>query len=186
MRFRAVLFAFLLTGGVAQADLVSRALDQAAPGAGSAAAPAPPAVEDNLLSWSGPVRETSLPDLLQVAVRLSPALAIPNNTAQPVRVMNNAVDVEEVETSRLHDILGDGRWDRCIPLDTDGNTHQSRVLATGGWEQMSMIAASLPDTPLVAMGQCALGSVHTPGDRDLDAEEPVRLGIQVPWLITGC
>jgi len=75
MRFRAVLFAFLLTGGVAQADLVSRALDQAAPGAGSAAAPAPPAVENNLLSWSGPVRETSLPELLQVAVRLSPALA---------------------------------------------------------------------------------------------------------------
>lgn len=75
MRFRAVLFAFLLTGGVAQADLVSRALDQAAPGAGSATAPAPPAVENNLLSWSGPVRETSLPELLQVAVRLSPALA---------------------------------------------------------------------------------------------------------------
>src|SRR6266536_3606699 len=51
MRFRAVLFALVMTSGVAHADLVTRALDQA-----------------------GPVRQTSLPDLLQVAVRLAPAL----------------------------------------------------------------------------------------------------------------
>ena len=70
MRLRAVLFTLLLTSGVAHADLVTRALDESTTGG------APPAasVDNNLLSCAGPVRQTSLPDLLQVAVRLSPAL----------------------------------------------------------------------------------------------------------------
>ena len=68
MRFRAVLFSLLLTSGVAHADLVTRALDEAAPGS------AKPSVDNNLLSWAGPVRQTSLPELLQISVRLAPAL----------------------------------------------------------------------------------------------------------------
>jgi outer membrane protein len=69
MRIRAVLFSLVVASGVAHADLVTRALDQAAPGAAPAAS-----VENNLLSWAGPVRQTSLPELLQVAVRTAPAL----------------------------------------------------------------------------------------------------------------
>jgi outer membrane protein len=68
MRFRTLLFTLVMMSGVAQADLVTRALDQAGPG------PTTASVENNLLSWSGPVRQTSLPDLLQVAVRLAPSL----------------------------------------------------------------------------------------------------------------
>jgi outer membrane protein TolC len=59
-----------MTSGVAQADLVTRALDEAGTGGANAA----PSVDNNLLAWAGPVRQTSLPDLLQLAVRLAPAL----------------------------------------------------------------------------------------------------------------
>jgi outer membrane protein len=70
MRLRALLFTLVMTSGVARADLVTRALDEA--GAG----PTTASVENNLLSWAGPVRQTSLPDLLQVAVRTAPQLQI--------------------------------------------------------------------------------------------------------------
>jgi outer membrane protein TolC len=74
MRFRTVLFTLVMTSSVAHADLVARAFDEAGTG-GSAPAGQPAAsVENNLLSWAGPVRQTSLPDLLQVAVRQSPSL----------------------------------------------------------------------------------------------------------------
>ncbi len=69
MRLRAVLFMLLATSSVAHADLLARALDET-PAGGAPAASAP----NNLISWSGPVRQTSLPDLLQIAVRLAPAL----------------------------------------------------------------------------------------------------------------
>ncbi|HEY5923182.1 MAG TPA: TolC family protein [Kofleriaceae bacterium] len=69
MRFRAVLFSLVMSSGVARADLVSRALDETAPSAAPAAS-----VDNNLLTWAGPVRQTSLPDLLQIAVRTAPAL----------------------------------------------------------------------------------------------------------------
>ena len=68
MRFRALLFTLVMSSGVAYADLTTRALDEA--GAG----PQPASVDNNLLSWAGPVKQTSLPDLLQIAVRQAPAL----------------------------------------------------------------------------------------------------------------
>jgi hypothetical protein len=71
MRLRAVLLTLLMTSSVAHADLVTRALDEA--GTAGGAQPAQ-SVENNLLSWAGPVRQTTLPDLLTVAVRLAPAL----------------------------------------------------------------------------------------------------------------
>jgi outer membrane protein TolC len=60
-----------MTSGVAHADLVTRALDES----GAAAGAAGPTVENDLLSWAGPIRQTSLPELLQIAVRQAPALA---------------------------------------------------------------------------------------------------------------
>jgi outer membrane protein len=68
MRFRALLLPLVMMSGVAHADLVTRALDQA--GAG----PTTASVDNNLLSWAGPAKQTSLPDLLQIAVRQAPAL----------------------------------------------------------------------------------------------------------------
>jgi outer membrane protein TolC len=74
MRFRAALFTLVVTASVAHADLVTRALDDTATGGSTPAAQPAASVENNLLSWAGPVRATSLPELLQVAIRLAPAL----------------------------------------------------------------------------------------------------------------
>jgi outer membrane protein TolC len=76
MRLRAVLFTLLVTSGVAQADLLTRALAQAGGGGGGSggSGSAAPSPDDNLLAWAGPVQQTSLPDLLQIAVRQAPAL----------------------------------------------------------------------------------------------------------------
>ncbi len=72
MRLRTVLFTLLVATPVAHAEIVTRALDEAGSAAGGAAAPS---VDNDLLSWAGPVKQTSLPDLLQIAVRQAPALA---------------------------------------------------------------------------------------------------------------
>ncbi|MEO8703861.1 MAG: TolC family protein [Kofleriaceae bacterium] len=58
----------------ADADLLGRMLRQPAdPTNPGAAAPTP--TEDDLATWAGPARPTSLPELLQTAARQSPALA---------------------------------------------------------------------------------------------------------------
>ena len=69
MRFRALLLSLVTTTGLAHA--------QAGPSSSGGAQPPAPAsssVENDLLTWSGPVQQTSLPELLQVAVRVAPAL----------------------------------------------------------------------------------------------------------------
>ena len=53
--------------GLARADLTSRALSAADESGGSSA-------NNSLLTWAGTPKQTSLPDLLQVAVRLAPSL----------------------------------------------------------------------------------------------------------------
>ncbi len=60
---------------IASADVLTRALVDA-DGGGAPAQPAQPAqpASDNMISWAGPVRATSLPELLEIAVRQSPAL----------------------------------------------------------------------------------------------------------------
>lgn len=66
MRLRALLVCLALSmPGAARADVLAQALDRAA---------APPAA-DHLLAWAGPARQTSLPELLQIAIRHAPALA---------------------------------------------------------------------------------------------------------------
>lgn len=56
----------LAMSSTSRADLLARALDDAAaPSAGPA---------DTMASWAGPSRQTSLPELLQIAVQQSPAL----------------------------------------------------------------------------------------------------------------
>src|SRR3954469_7076401 len=75
-----VLSALLAFTGLAHADLTSRALsavDDPNAGAGSPQA--------NMLTWAGNIEQTSLPDLLQLAVRLAPTL------------MNAKLDIEIAE-----------------------------------------------------------------------------------------
>lgn len=64
MRLRALVLSLALAPGIARADLLAQAIDKAVP---------PPST--NLLSWAGPARTTSLPELLQIAIQQSPALA---------------------------------------------------------------------------------------------------------------
>lgn len=70
---RRVLLALLLAFPVsARADLLTRALPDAGGGGGGSAAP--PADDADLIAWAGQPREISLGQLLQLAVRQSPAL----------------------------------------------------------------------------------------------------------------
>jgi len=65
MRLRALLLSLaVVRPGLARADLLAQAIDKVAP---------PPST--NLLSWAGPARATSLPELLQIAIQQSPSLA---------------------------------------------------------------------------------------------------------------
>jgi outer membrane protein TolC len=134
MRLRGVLFSLLVTSGVAHADLVTRALDEA----GSASGAPTPSVDNNLLTWSGPLRQTSLPDLLQVAVRQSPAL----QTAQ----LDIAIAEAQIEeTYARHDWLFaaqvQGAWSGSglVAGVTVGSTRQfsasgdiTHMIPTGG------------------------------------------------------
>jgi outer membrane protein TolC len=74
MRVRMIVAIVLLVPLRANADLLGRVLQQPADPAGPGAAP-PPATADDLTAWAGPARTTSLPELLQLAVRQAPALA---------------------------------------------------------------------------------------------------------------
>lgn len=69
MRFRLVLLGLIVSTGVAHADLTSRALTVGDDKTGGSGA------NSTLLGWAGKVEQTSLPNLLQLAVRLSPTLA---------------------------------------------------------------------------------------------------------------
>ena len=66
MRLRVLVLCsgLILPPTVARADLLAQAIDSTAP-----------VTANNLLSWAGPARATSLPELLQFAIQQSPALA---------------------------------------------------------------------------------------------------------------
>ncbi|HLL21235.1 MAG TPA: hypothetical protein VK427_03840, partial [Kofleriaceae bacterium] len=69
----------VLSASTARADLLPRALFQPADPQGTGApaptpAATPPPSVDDLASWAGPARPTTLPELLQLALRQAPAL----------------------------------------------------------------------------------------------------------------
>ena len=72
MRRALALVLAMLLSGEAHADLLSRAV-HAADGDGGGTPP--PAQSDDLTSWAGAPQATTLPDLLQAAVRQAPSLA---------------------------------------------------------------------------------------------------------------
>lgn len=66
MRLRVlVMLTALAPPGAAHADLLAQAIETVAP----------PTTADTLLAWAGPARQTTLPELLQLAIQQAPALA---------------------------------------------------------------------------------------------------------------
>ena len=85
MRIVQVLLVFVVVGGahVARADSLAHVVTAAGvqpgqpigPGGGAQKTPAPPAPADDLITWAGQSKATTLPELLAVLIRQSPALA---------------------------------------------------------------------------------------------------------------
>ncbi|HUS30052.1 MAG TPA: TolC family protein [Kofleriaceae bacterium] len=92
---------------VAHADLTSRALSAADEAGGSSA-------QNSLLTWAGTPKQTSLPDLLQVAVRSSPAL------------QNAKLDIEIAE-AQIQQTWARRDW-------------VLRAQASGSWTQSGLVA----------------------------------------------
>jgi outer membrane protein TolC len=133
----------VLVATTARADVLPRVLFQPADPTGPGAAPPPtpppppPTELENLSSWSGPAKSTSLPELLQLAVRQAPAL-------QQARI-DIAIASARIEQTYARDdwqlsgqALGSTTAGRVNGQDVDhiygfdGNLDLSRVLSTGG------------------------------------------------------
>ena len=112
-RWPFVLCSLVALTSIAHADLTSRALS-AADEAGGSNAP------NSLLTWAGTPKQTSLPDLLQLAVRVSPAL------------QNAKLDIEIAEAQIQQ------TWSRRDWL--------LRAQATGSWTQSGLVAGVTPGT----------------------------------------
>ena len=135
------LVAVLVVAVPARADVLPRVLYQAAdPPAPGGAPPAPPPAQnalDDLASWAGPAQTTTLPQLLQVAIRQAPAL-------QSARI-DIAIAEARIEQTWSRD---DWRLRSQLNANTtagvingqdvdhvyrfDGTVDLSRVLPTGG------------------------------------------------------
>lgn len=136
MRFRRLLvvLASVLAVAPAHADLVGRMLRQVGDPAGGK----PPPSTDDLTAWAGPARATSLPELLQIAVRQAPALA----SAQ----IDIAIAEARIEQTLSRDdwqlraqLLGSQRSGGIIngqeldrSLSIGGTADVSRLFPTGG------------------------------------------------------
>ena len=169
MRLRAVLFTLLATPAVAHADLMTRAFGQ--PGSPS---PAPAAsVENNLLSWAGPVRQTSLPELLQVAVRQAPALA----TAK--------LDIEIAEAQIQQTFA---RHDWLVDAAVEGSWTESGVVAgvaEGSSKRLAMRAGISRMIPTGGTVGLHAATVYQKTDSTLDYEawsDSVALSLTQPLL----
>jgi len=132
----------VLLASTARADVLPRVLYQAAEPTGPGApvpapAPAPQAALDDLSAWAGPARTTSLPELLNLAVRQAPTL-------QSARI-DIAIAEARIEQAYARDdwqlrsqVLGSRRSGLVQGQELDqsyafsGTVDLSRVLPTGG------------------------------------------------------
>ncbi|MDQ3338155.1 MAG: TolC family protein [Myxococcota bacterium] len=129
----------VLVATTARADVLPRVLFQPADptGPGAAPPPAPPTPVDDLTAWAGPAKATSLPELLQLAVRQAPAL-------QSARI-DIAIAAARIEQTYGRDdwqlraqALGSTTAGRVNGQDVDhiytfsGNIDLFRALPTGG------------------------------------------------------
>jgi outer membrane protein TolC len=119
----------------ARADLLARAIDQA-----GGAAPA----TDTLLAWAGPARPTSLPELLQIAIREAPAL-------QSARIDIEIAQAQIEQTWARHD------W--FFAAD-----------AVGDWSQAGLVSGvAVDDTIRLALGAEVTRPLSTGGTIGLRA-----------------
>jgi outer membrane protein TolC len=139
MRFaRVACVLFALLAGVSsrgEADVLGRALKAAADPPGGSK---PPQQPDDLSSWAGPARATALPELLQVAVRQSPALqnarldiAVAEARIQQTWARNDWQVKAQVTGTRVNGIP---QGITTIDSDTavEGTADLSRALPIGG------------------------------------------------------
>jgi outer membrane protein TolC len=124
----------------AQADVLPRVLLQAAdpntPGGQPAPVPAQPDL-DNLTAWAGPAKQTSLPELLNLAVRQAPALqsaridiAIAEARIQQTWSRDDWQIRGQAVGSRRSGVLQGQDVDRAFTFDA--NLDVFRQLSTGG------------------------------------------------------
>ncbi|HWU89633.1 MAG TPA: TolC family protein [Kofleriaceae bacterium] len=105
-RLGVVLLALLGAPHRADADLLSRALGADDEPAGGAAPPPPQ--PDDLTAWAGPARTTTLPELLQHAVRHAPSLA------------SAAIDIAIAE-ARIYQTYARDDWKLAARLTVDSS-----------------------------------------------------------------
>ena len=75
MRFAGVIALLVLSPLPVEADVLRRALDAGDGGGSTPPPPTPSSAANDLASWAGQSTATTLPALLQIAVRQAPALA---------------------------------------------------------------------------------------------------------------
>jgi outer membrane protein TolC len=135
-RLACVLFALLgVASSHAEADVLGLALKAADDQPGGTPPPQQPA---DLSAWAGEARATTLPELLQVAVRQAPSLAtakldiaIAEARIQQSWARNDWLIQAQLKASRTYGIVTSGF---TIDQDTriDGTADLSRTLPTGG------------------------------------------------------
>jgi len=130
-----VVCSLLALVGEARADLLARAIDEA-----GGAAPA----SDTLLAWAGPSRPTSLPELLQIAVRQAPSL-------ESARIDIEIAQAQIEQTWARHD------W-------------RFGAQATGSWSQAAVVSGvAVGDTVRAALSADVTRPLSTGGSIGLRA-----------------
>ncbi len=121
--------ALLVAVPPARADLLARAIDEA----GGAAPPT-----DTLLAWAGAARPTSLPELLQIAVRQAPSL---QSATLDIEIAKAQIEQTWARRDWLFAAQASGSWSQQViqsGIALDGSTRFSvtaeatRPLSTGG------------------------------------------------------
>lgn len=149
MRLRTLLLSVALATSpvaLARADLLAQAVD---------AAKAAPPPSNTLLAWAGSARQTTLPELLQIAIQQSPALA----TAK--------LDIEIAE-AQIEQTWGRNDW--FVAAQANGSFTESGVVAgaTSGSSRRFDIGAEIAK-PLSTGGRIGLraGTAYTRNESQL-------------------
>lgn len=126
---RALVLALIALPLEARADVLTRMLAAADDAAGGSAPAQPP----NLTEWAGPARATTLPELLQLAVRQAPALAtaridiaIAEAQIEQTWARNDWRLGAQLQTARARNFASRINWTTSVSADL------ARTFATGG------------------------------------------------------
>ncbi|HSD90578.1 MAG TPA: TolC family protein [Kofleriaceae bacterium] len=166
-RLSLILCSLLVSSRVARADLTTRALAAADDTGGSSATP-------TLMSWAGTIQATSLPDLLQEAVRLAPTL-------QSARI-----DIEIAE-ARIQQTWARRDW--LVSADAQGSWTQSGLVAGIATGSSRRFSATAGISRMISTGGTVgvqIGTTYTKSDAGLFKSEywndTIALQINQPLL----